>query len=199
MRALGIAKAHISGLSLGGAVGLWLAAKHPEMVTSLSLHGAWPKTDPSLKAVVQGWQATAQAMGNVAEMVIAALFPWCFTPELYNSKPEYIQMLSDFVRGRPAQPVESFVLQSNAVIGHDAEAQLGRITAPTQITVGASDILTLRFADLMKAKIRDSELVIFAGCAHATIYEKPEEFNAKTLDFLLQHKGIEAASSSKSA
>jgi pimeloyl-ACP methyl ester carboxylesterase len=199
MRALGIAKAHISGLSLGGAVGLWLAAKHPEMVTSLSLHGAWPKTDPSLKAVVQGWQAIARAMGNVAEMVIAAMFPWCYTPELYNSKPEYIQMLSDFMRGRPVQPVESFVLQSNAVIGHDAEAQLGRITAPTQITVGASDILTLRFADLMKAKIRDSELVIFAGCAHATIYEKPEEFNAKTLDFLLQHKGIEAAPSSKSA
>src|SRR3954470_3672965 len=38
MQALGIEKAHISGLSLGAAVGMWLAGKHPESVKSLSLH-----------------------------------------------------------------------------------------------------------------------------------------------------------------
>lgn len=45
MRALGIAKAHISGLSLGAAIGMWLAAKYPDTVTSLSLHSGWPKSD----------------------------------------------------------------------------------------------------------------------------------------------------------
>src|ERR1700738_3776088 len=38
MQALGIRKAHISGLSLGAATGMWLAAKHPDKVQSLSLH-----------------------------------------------------------------------------------------------------------------------------------------------------------------
>src|SRR5215467_9363386 len=37
-QALGIAKAHVAGLSLGAAIGMWLAAKHPDMVMSLSLH-----------------------------------------------------------------------------------------------------------------------------------------------------------------
>src|ERR1700680_5198824 len=40
MRELGISKAHVSGLSLGAAIGMWLAAKYPPMVTSLSLHSA---------------------------------------------------------------------------------------------------------------------------------------------------------------
>jgi len=41
----------------------------------------------------------------------------------------------------------------------------------------------------MKGSIRDSELLIFEGCAHAPIYEKVEEFNQKTLQFLRRHTG----------
>ena len=59
-------------------------------------------------------------------MVILGIFPWCFTPELYAAKPEYIQSLADFVRSRPAQPLAAFLQQSNAVIAHDVEAQLAR-------------------------------------------------------------------------
>jgi len=36
----------------------------------------------------------------------------------------------------------------------------------------------------MTSAIRDSELVVFKGCAHAPLYEKVEEFNEKTLAFL---------------
>lgn len=188
MQAAGIQKAHISGLSLGAATGMWLAAKYPDRVQSLSLHSGWPKTDLFLKTVVEGWQVVANALQSVPETVILAAFTWCFTPELYAARPDYIQSLADFVRSRPAQPVAAFIQQSNAVIGHDAEAQLGRITAPTQITFGYSDLLTsTRFADRMVGRIRDSELVIFEGCAHAPIYEKVDEFNQKTVGFLQRH------------
>jgi pimeloyl-ACP methyl ester carboxylesterase len=78
MQALGIQRAHVSGLSLGAAIGMWLAAKHPEMVNSLSLHSAWPKTDAYLHNIVQGLQVSAKGMGNVAEMVILCLFPLVF-------------------------------------------------------------------------------------------------------------------------
>jgi len=187
MRAIGVAKAHVAGLSLGAAVGMWLAAKYPETVTSLSLHSGWPKTDPFLKAVVESLQVTARAMQSVPEMVVLALFPWCFTPELYAARLDYIQSLADFVRSRPAQPVASFIQQSNAVITHDADAQLSRITAPTLITFGRHDVATsTRFADRMKT-IRNSELYVFEGCAHAPLYENVEEFNDRTLQFLKRH------------
>jgi pimeloyl-ACP methyl ester carboxylesterase len=196
MQALGIGQAHISGLSLGAAVGMWLAAKYPDKVVSLSLHSAWQKTDPFVKAIVENWQAVAKAFGNVADMVIGTLFPWCLTPELYNAKPDYIQSLAAFVRSRPAQPVASFLQQSNAVIAHDAESQLGRITAPTLITLGDRDVLTsTRFGEPIKRRIRNAELLIFEGCAHAAIYERVEEFNGKTLAFLGRHAKGSAASS----
>ena len=188
MGAVGIEKAHISGLSLGAATGMWLAAKYPDKVKSLSLHSAWTKTDAFLRVVVEGWQVTAKALGSVPEMVIKSIFPWCLTPELYAEKPDYIQSLSDFVRSRPAQPLAAFLQQSNAVIAHDVEAQLDRITAPTQITFGQRDLLTsTRFADAIKSHIRESELLIFEGCMHAPIYEQVEEFNQKTLEFLQLH------------
>lgn len=188
MQAAGIRKAHISGLSLGAAVGMWLAAKHPDKVQSLSLHSGWPKTDTFIKTVVEGWQVMSKALQSVPQMVILSIFPWCFTPELYGAKPDYIQSLADFVRSRPAQPLADFIQQSNAVMAHDAEAQLGRITAPTQITFGRGDLVTsTRFADRMHSRIRNSEVLVFEGCAHAPIYEKVEEFNQKTLGFLQRH------------
>jgi pimeloyl-ACP methyl ester carboxylesterase len=190
MQALGVDRAHIAGLSLGAAVGMWLAAKHPEKVKSLSLHSGWTKTDLFLRTVVEGWQAMARGLGSVTEMVIRGIFPWCFTPELYAAKPDYIQSLAAFVRGRPAQPLDAFMRQSHAVIAHDVEPHLGRITAPTQITFGRYDLLTsTRFADRMKAALQGAELIVFEGSAHAPIYEKVEEFNHTTLEFLQRHSG----------
>jgi pimeloyl-ACP methyl ester carboxylesterase len=190
MHAVGIEKAHIAGVSLGAATGMWLAAKYPSKVKSLLIHSGWTKTDPFLKTVVEGWQVMAKALGSITEMVILGIFPWCFTPELYAAKPDYIKALSDFVRGRPAQPVDAFIRQSNAVISHDCESQIGMIKAPTLITFGKYDMVTsTRFANTMKGNIKNSELVVFEGCSHAGLYEKTEEFNQKTLDFLKRHIG----------
>lgn len=190
LQVLGIEKAHVSGVSLGAATGMWLAAKYPDKVKSLSLHSGWAKSDLFLKTVVEGWQVMARALGNVAEMVIKGIFPWCFTPELYATRPDYINSLADFIRSRPLQPVDAFIRCSNAVISHDCESQLSKIKAPTQITFGRYDMVTsTRFADMMKNNIKNSELVVFEGCSHAPLYEKTEEFNQKTSEFLKQHSG----------
>jgi proline iminopeptidase len=94
------------------------------------------------------------------------------------------------VRSRPQQPLDAFLRQSNAVIAHDAEAQLGRIAAPTQITFGRHDMVTsTRFAKAMQSAIRGSELIVFEGCAHAPIYEAVAAFNQRTLAFLKEHTG----------
>ena len=188
MQAANIQKAHVMGLSLGAAVGMWLAAKYPDKVASLGLHSAWPKTDPYISAVLQGWQRAAKDIGSVSQALIQVMFPWCFTPELYAEKPEYIQSLSDFVRSRPVQSIESYVQQTSAVLNHDALEQLQKITAPTQITFGERDVITsVRFAEPMKSRIRNSEVVVFERCSHAPIYENVPVFNQRTLEFLKRH------------
>jgi 3-oxoadipate enol-lactonase len=190
MQAIGIDRAHVAGLSLGAATGMWFAAKYPDKAKSLSLHSAWPKTDAFLAVVVQSWQTIARGLGSATEAVVQGIFPWCFTPELYAAKPDYIESLAAFVRARPAQPLDAFLQQSDAVIGHDAASQLGEITAPTQLTFGRHDVVTsTRFSDAMKDSIRKSEVVVFEDCSHAPIYENVSEFNQRTLAFLRGNSG----------
>jgi pimeloyl-ACP methyl ester carboxylesterase len=190
MRALGLGPAHVAGLSLAAAAGIWLAAKYPDGVKTLSLHSAWPRSDPYLRAVVEGWRAMAGGLGSVADVVITGIFPWCFTPEFFSAQTDYIRSLADFVRGRPAQPVEAFLRQTEAVLGHDAEAQLARIAAPTLVTFGRFDLVcSVRFAAALTGAIEDAELHVFEDCSHAPIYQSVEAFNQRTLAFLNQHAG----------
>ncbi len=190
MQAAGVDRAHVAGLSLGAAAGMWLAAKHPERVKSLSLHSAWHRTDPFLTAVVESWRIMAEALDDVTEMVIKGIFPWCFTPELYAARPEYIDGLADFVRGRPMPPVNALLRQSDAVLAHDASEALSAIQAPTLVTFGKHDLCTsTRFAAPLTEGIADTELIVFDNCAHAPIYEDVEEFNRATLAFLQRHSG----------
>jgi 3-oxoadipate enol-lactonase len=190
MQAADVGEAHVAGMSLGAAVGMWLAAKHPSQVKSLSLHSAWTASDPFLRAVVETWRIMAQGLDSVTETVIKGIFPWCFTPELYAARPEYVDALADFVRGRPMPDVPAFLRQSGAVLGHDAAGALSSIQAPTLITFGEHDMVTsTRFAAPLTAGVAGAELIVFSGAAHAPMYEVTEEFNARTLDFLTRHSG----------
>ena len=190
MQATGIEQAHIFGVSLGAAAGMWLAGKHPELVKTLSLHSAWDKTDPFLRVILEGWRIMANGLGSVTEMVIAGILPFCLTPELYAARPEYVDALADFVRSRPMPPVDAFMRQSEAVLAHDATPVLDSIQAPTLISYGRHDIVTsTRFAAPLTEAIANTELIVFEDCAHAAIYENVEGFNAQTLDFLQRHSG----------
>ena len=132
----------------------------------------------------------APALGSVTEMAIQGIFPWCFTPELYAARPDYIESLADFVRSRPMPTVDAVLRQSEAVLTHDARAALGSIQAPTLITFGLHDQVTsTRFAAPLTEGIANSELIVFDDCSHAPIYENTEEFYQRTMEFLQRHSG----------
>jgi pimeloyl-ACP methyl ester carboxylesterase len=187
--AIGVEQAHVAGVSLGAGVGMHLAARHPERVRSLSLHSAWDASDAYLTTIVELWRRVAASLPTVADAVIDAIFPLCFTPEMYVDRPEFVDTLSDFVRSRPAQPLDAFLAQSDAALSHDATGVLGDVRAPTLITVGAHDLVcSQRFADRLNDTIGGSELVVFEHLSHGGLHEDPEAFNRATLDFLLRQR-----------
>ena len=121
--------------------------------------------------------------------MIQAIFPWRFTPEMYAERPEFVETLADFVRGRPVQPVHAFLAQTEAVIAHDALAALGEMHVPTLITFGARYLVcSTRFAEPLRRGIAGSELVVFEQLSHAGLHEDPETFNRATLEFLLRQR-----------
>ena len=185
--AIGVERAHVAGVSLGAAVGIHLAARHPERVRSLSLHSCWDTSDDYLRVVVEQWRTLASTLPTVADLVIQGIFPWCFTPEMYVERPEFVDTLAGFVRSRPAQPLEAFLAQTEAVMTHDAGGALHSVQAPTLITFGAHDVVcSTRFAEPLQSGIAGSELVVFDHLSHAGLHEDPETFNRATLDFLLR-------------
>jgi pimeloyl-ACP methyl ester carboxylesterase len=172
-------------VSLGAAVGQHLAARHPGRVRSLSLHSNWHATDDHLRTVVEQWRTLASVLPTVADVVIEGIFPWCFTPEMYVERPDVVNALVEFVRSRPAQPLDAFLAQIDAAVAHDASAALSQIDAPTLITFGAHDLVcSTRFAAPLESGIADSELVVFDHLSHAGLHEDPETFNRATLEFL---------------
>jgi pimeloyl-ACP methyl ester carboxylesterase len=165
-----------------------LAARHPGRVRSLSLHSAWDTSDLYLKTIVELWRTVASALPSVADAVIQAIFPLCFTPEMCVSRPEFADALADFVRSRPAQPLDAFLAQTEAAMAHDVSPVLGEIGVPSLITVGAHDLVcSSRFAERINSRISGSELVVFEHLSHGGLNEDPETFNGATLDFLLRH------------
>jgi pimeloyl-ACP methyl ester carboxylesterase len=187
--AIGIESAHVAGVSLGAGVAMHLAARHPGRVRSLSLHSPWDRSDAYLKTCVETWRTLARSLPTVADMVIQGIFPFCFTPEMYAGRPEDVDALVDFVRSRPAQPLDAFLAQTEAAIAHDASQVLGEIGVPSLITVGGHDLVcSTRFAERLKTRIGESELMVFEHLSHAGLHEDPETFNRATLDFLLRQR-----------
>ncbi|MGO9900297.1 MAG: alpha/beta fold hydrolase [Solirubrobacteraceae bacterium] len=183
--AIGVERAHVAGVSLGAAVATHLAARHPQRVRSLSLHGAWDRIDAYLRTILELWRSLARGLPTVADAVIQGIFPLCFTAEMYDDRPDFAQSLADFVRGRPAQPLQAFLWQTDAVIAHDASAVLADVQAPTLITFGAHDLVTsTRFADPLTSGIAQSELVVFEHLSHGALHEDPDAFNRATIEFL---------------
>ena len=183
--------AHVAGVSLGAAVAMHLAARHPNRVRSLSLHSAWDRSDAYLKTCVEMWRTLARSLPTVADMVIQAIFPLAFTPDMYVNRPEFVDALVEFVRGRPAQPLDAFLAQSEAALAHDVSPVLGEIDAPALITFGGRDLVcSTRFAEPLTSGIAGSELVVFDHLSHAGLHEDPETFNRTTLDFLLRQPAL---------
>lgn len=191
MDALGIEKAHIAGVSLGAATTLQFGARYPNRAKSLSVHSGWARTDLFITVLVNGWMETARIKQSVVDTAIGYIFGWCLTPELFATNPSHIMALVNFVKSRPAQSLAGFIGQCEAVLSHDVEGKLGNITVPTLLTFGEFDMITsvARFANKMKNGIKNSELVVFKGASHASLYEKTQEFNDITLSFLKKHSG----------
>ena len=179
----------LSGLSLGGAIGLWLAGKYPERVKTLSLHSCWPKTDPFLKVIVQGWQTMAKGLGSVQEMIIQGILPFCLTPELYAAKPEYLEQLAtpscaagQTSRSRPSSASRTPSSPMTLLLSSAR-------SAPASSAFGSHDIVTsAEFVEPFQAASRTANSSS-SRCARTLIYENVSEFNEKTLAFLKRHVG----------
>lgn len=185
MDQLGIRRAHVSGLSLGSCIAQELTLLRPELVETLQLHGTWGRAHGYAASKFRAQLRLLDALEMRAFYEINVL--WFLTPEFMARLPQEVAARVDAaVKTNPSR--ELLKEQYQADLEHDALDRLGRIRAPTLVTVGMFDLAAPpMYAREVADRIRGAELVTFAGGGHLHNVENPAEFNRVTLDFLRRH------------
>jgi 3-oxoadipate enol-lactonase len=180
--AVEVERAHVLGVSLGGAIAQELVLAAPERVRSLALGSTWagPSTWRSrLREMQLGVLRTSGV-----EALVKARILFIFTPPVFEKAPD----LMDLIEKTMAEtPLEGYLHQLDAAEAHDARDRLGKVTTPTLVLTGERDILvppelTVEVASL----ISGAELVTFET-AHAIQFEESTRFNEIVLSFFAKH------------
>jgi 3-oxoadipate enol-lactonase / 4-carboxymuconolactone decarboxylase len=172
--ALGIERAHVVGLSIGGRIALQMAAEAPERVASLVA------LDTALEFLPADlWQERIETVleQGTAALVEAVMPRWVVDPALPSSQGLRRMLLN----------TEKVGYAAAAAALRDARAGdvAGRISAPTTVIVGDRDIpsppdAAQRIVDC----IPGSRLVVIPGAAHIPTLEFPEPVSATLLAHL---------------
>jgi len=187
--ALGIGKAHILGMSMGGCIAQEMAIEHPERTRSLILAAttAAPGASPMLMNTLTAW--TAAMKEGVSPKTMARMqLPYVVTSKFFD-QPEMVALFVDAMAANPCQPrAYACQRQTEASAAQDTRARLKRIAAPTLVLAGREDImLPVRHSEQLAALIPGAKLVVLEGGAHGFSLEIADKFNRAVLEFLGQN------------
>jgi 3-oxoadipate enol-lactonase len=180
LQALGIARTHFVGISMGGMIAQVLALKDPGLLRSLILCDTSSRIP---KDALPLWEeridlAQKQGMDPLVESTMERWFTASF-----RRKPIPVH---DKIRGMiRATPVKGYIGCSRAIMGLNLTERLSGIALPTLIVVGESDPGTpVSASEAIHEQIKGSELIILKSAAHLSNIEQQGAFNAAVMDFL---------------
>ena len=182
MDALGITKAVLGGLSMGGYVVLAFYKHFSSRVEALLLADTRPQGDTEegkKTRAQQVEQILAEGMAGVTD----AMLPKLLTPETVSKRPEVVRRIRDMMlKTKPAGAAAA--LQGMAA-REDQTQLLTCITVPTLILVGREDPITpVVDSETMHSKIAQSRMTILDDASHVSNIEKADVFNAELFPFL---------------
>jgi 3-oxoadipate enol-lactonase len=175
---LGIAKAIVGGLSMGGYVSLAFAARHRDRLEKLILADTRAAADSDAVRAARADALTAvetQGVAAYVERQLAALL-----------SPAATDAIKDRVRSLGRQPLAGVCAGIRALRDRpDRRAELASIRCPTLVVVGKEDKISspAEMADIARA-IPGARLTEIAGAGHLSNLENPSEFVAGIANFV---------------
>ena len=180
LKALGIARTHWVGLSMGGMIGQTLALKAPEVFASLSLCDTSSRIPAEAKPLWQDRIKTAETQG-MEPLVEPTLARW-FTEPFRKSRKDVVDRVASMIR---TTPPAGYAGCCHAISALDLTDRIGAIKMPTIAIVGEDDPGTPVAAhEVIHQRIAGSKLEILKSAAHLSNMEQPEAFNRALTGFL---------------
>lgn len=180
LSALGFARTHWIGLSMGGMIGQTLALASPGLFASLSLCDTSSRVPPEARPLWAERIKTAETQG-MEPLVEPTIGRW-FTAPFVASNKDTVDRVRTMIRStKPA----GYSGCCHAISALDLTDKIAAIKAPTLIVVGEEDQGTpVAASRTMHEKISGSDLVIIKSAAHLSNVEQPAEFTRAVTGFL---------------
>jgi 3-oxoadipate enol-lactonase len=179
---LGIARATIAGLSMGGYVALAFYKQLSSRVRALILADTRAQADTAEAKQTRAQQAEkalSEGMAGIAD----AMLPKLLTPETVSKHPDIVKRVRDMML--KTKPEGAAAALRGMAERDDLTSLLSKISVPTLILVGAEDAITpVADSEKMNQAIADSRLVVLENAGHVSNLERTEQFNDALLDFL---------------
>ena len=186
LRHLGIERAYIGGLSMGGSVALNFGIAHPEMCRALIVAAAGAGTTNREEFLRRAETFTAALLSQGME---AASGDYVNSPtrlQLLRKDPkgweEFTRDLATHSALGSAYTFRGFQMKRPTI--YALEEQLKELRVPTLVMTGDEDEPCIEPATFMKRHIPSSGLVVFPQTGHTINLEEPDLFNRSVLDFL---------------
>lgn len=179
MDKLGIAKAHVLGISMGGMIAQQVAVSYPDRVDKLIL-GA---TTCASKLVKKDIALLGLALFRVFP---AFALRTMISQEFLQNHPDTVQQLQAYAKRNPTNWT-NFRLQSAAVRAYDLADKIKNIKSPTLVLAGTGDrIINHENSDIIASRIPGAKLIKFPGVGHFFPLERPKETTAAIFEFLAE-------------
>ena len=179
MDVLGIEKADVVGVSMGGMIAQHLAVDYPEKVGKLVLVVTSARPNPILQESLGEWVVHARR-GDHAGLMDSNLRR-IYSEDYYRKNKWMIPLVGKLTKPKS---YDRFFVQAEACRGHDAFAALPKITAPTLVVGGERDLSLGGDASReIAARIPGAELKMYTQWGHG-LYEEAPDFRKTVLEFL---------------
>ena len=181
---LGVGPVHYVGLSMGGFIGQRIAARHPELVRSLTLLDTSSGPEDPDKVRQYRLMGAAYRVVGIGPLRKAVL-PLMFGPD-FLADPANRPLLGDWEQRLRSCPRAGIARAVKGVADRaSVESEVGSITVPTLVIVGADDAATpppksRRIAEL----IPGARLEQVSHCGHSATVEQPETVTGLIREFL---------------
>jgi aminoacrylate hydrolase len=181
---LGLAPAHVVGLSTGGAIGQVLALDHPHAVRTLTLASTWARVDAYFRRQFEGRKRILNDSGQRFGVEMNSLF--LFSPPFHRAHPERIEA---WIEASSAGPPDLGIALAriDMILAHDRLDQLGAIACPVLVVAGTRDFCTPPyFAEEIAGAIPGAQLIMLEA-GHFSYAEKPDDFHQHVASFIARH------------
>lgn len=171
----GVARAHIVGRSMGGAIAQHMALEAPQRVLSLALCASFARLDPLGRRVLQNMREALEWRMNWADHARHSVQNFV-SAGFFNRYPQRVAAIEQLIGGETRLPA-CYIRQNEACQLHDTVSALGRIRQPVLVMGGDTDpICSLTATQALSQGLPNVRTEIFSQASHFFLMEQPEKF-----------------------